>query len=82
MLGRHFKWRFVLGLAMIVGGSFVAGCCGGPGNSGGGGCALCSARAALSGDEAGADAGADPGCAQADASSDAHSSDAADAGAD
>ncbi len=76
MLGKHSRWRFAIGLAMIVGGSFVAGCCGGPGNSGGGGCALCAARAALGNDEAGADASAEPGCAQIDAGSDANASDA------
>ena len=75
MLGKRVKWKLVLALAMAVGGSFVAGCCGGPGNHGGG-CAACAeAKAAMGAKEGGTDAT----CGQIDAGPDA---DAGDSGAD
>lgn len=68
------RWKFVLALAMAIGGSFVACLCGGPGAHGG--CSACEeAKAALGAKEG----GAETGCPLADAGSGA---DAADAGPD
>lgn len=54
MLEKHLRWRLAVGLAMVIGGSFVAGCCGGIGDNGGGCTACAQAKAALGASEAGA----------------------------
>ncbi len=67
MLSGQARWRLVVGLTAAIGGSFLAGCCGGPfsANDDGGGCMACADPAPSHDD-----------CDERDASTDA-SSDAA-----
>jgi hypothetical protein len=71
MFSGDARWRLVVGFTAAIGGSFLAGCCGGPfgADDVGGGCAACAEARAAESDCAVTDAGSDASDSMAGASS-------------
>ncbi len=72
MLGLNVRWRLTIGVTAAIGGSFLAGCCGGPFSADGdkGGCTACMEEP-LTKAKADANANAaDSGCGRAPESGD------------